>query len=127
MYSQFNKKQIGEIGELVAAEYYLNKGYALLFKNWRWSNKGELDLILYNQDDDILVICEVKTRKTGALINGVYSVNKNKQTKIRMLSYVFIQKHKFYEKSNVRFDVADLIFNTITGKIDKITIFENAF
>lgn len=127
MYSQFNKKQIGEIGELVAAEYYLNKGYALLFKNWRWSNKGELDLILYNQDDDILVICEVKTRKTGALINGVYSVNKNKQTKIRMLSYVFIQKHKFYEKSNVRFDVADLIFNTITGKIDQITIFENAF
>ena len=127
MYSQLNKKQIGEIGELVAAEYYLNKGYALLFKNWRWSNKGELDLILYNQDDDILVICEVKIRKTGALINGVYSVNKNKQTKIRMLSYVFIQKHKFYEKSNVRFDVADLIFNTITGKIDQITIFENAF
>lgn len=127
MYSQLNKKQIGEIGELVAAEYYINKGYDLLFKNWRWSNKGELDLILYNKDYDILVICEVKTRKTGALINGVYSVNKNKQTKIRMLSYVFIQKHKFYEKSNVRFDVADLIFNTITGKIDQITIFENAF
>ena len=122
-----SKKQLGEIGELLAADYYLNHGYVLLFKNWRWSNKGELDLIAYNNHKEILVVCEVKTRKPGSLIKGMYSINTVKQNKIKMLTSVFVQKHNVYERCNVRFDVADIIYDPETNTTKEFTIIENAF
>ena len=122
-----NNKKIGELGEITTVNYYLNKGYILLFKNWRWSNKGEIDVIAYNKENDVLVICEVKTRRLDALIDGVYSVNKNKQNKIKLLASVFLQKYTMYKKSNIRFDVADLLYNIETDRIEKYKIIENSF
>lgn len=127
MNSSKNTKEIGEIGELVTSEYYLKHGYVILYKNWRWSNKGELDIIACHKESEILVICEVKTRKSGTSIKGRYSVNYNKQNKIKILTSVFLQKFDLYKNYYIRFDVADLIFNSKTNSIEEITIIENAF
>ena len=53
------KKTIGDYGERLAAEFLLKKGYVILVKNYRVRG-GEIDLLA--QQDDELVIVEVKTR-----------------------------------------------------------------
>ena len=50
---------LGRRGEEAAVEYLREKGYSILARNWRNVHK-ELDIIA--QEDDELVIVEVKTR-----------------------------------------------------------------
>jgi len=54
-------KKIGQIGEELAANFLIEKGYEILEKNWRYSN-AEIDIIA--KDRDILVFIEVKTRSS---------------------------------------------------------------
>jgi putative endonuclease len=60
-----NKRLIGKVGELIASKYLVEKGFAIICKNWtcRW---GELDLIA--EKDNMITFVEVKYR-TGP-ING---------------------------------------------------------
>lgn len=56
------RKALGRYGEDVAARRLRQSGMAVLERNWRCS-EGELDIVA--RDRDALVICEVKTRRTG--------------------------------------------------------------
>lgn len=56
------RKALGRYGEDVAARRLREGGMAVLERNWRCA-EGELDIIA--RDRDALVICEVKTRRTG--------------------------------------------------------------
>ena len=56
-----SRRTLGAYGEDVAARLLtLERGMVLLDRNWRCS-EGELDLVL--RDGDVLVACEVKTRR----------------------------------------------------------------
>jgi putative endonuclease len=55
------RNALGAYGESVAARLLtLEQGMVLLDRNWR-CREGELDLVL--RDGDVLVACEVKTRR----------------------------------------------------------------
>ncbi len=54
-----NHIETGNIGEQLAKEYLIEKGYKILETNWRFS-KAEVDIIA--KDKDMLVFIEVKTR-----------------------------------------------------------------
>ena len=51
--------ELGEIGEEMAVEYLLDKGYIILERNYRF-DRAEVDIIA--QDNEQIVIVEVKTR-----------------------------------------------------------------
>lgn len=51
----------GKAGEEQAAEYLIQSGYVILERNWRLRHK-EIDIIC--TDGDLLIIVEVKSRKT---------------------------------------------------------------
>lgn len=51
--------ELGQAGELKAAEYMQQQGYVILERNWRIGKK-ELDLICLS--GNLLVVVEVKTR-----------------------------------------------------------------
>lgn len=57
--SKFQNKLIGKIGEDLARDYLINKGYQIVAQNFH-TRFGEIDLIA--QDKDILVFVEVKTK-----------------------------------------------------------------
>ena len=118
---------IGKIGELSVAEYYKMQGYDIVAQNWRWSNKGEIDIITLNRKSNTLVICEVKTRKSDSVVRGREAVNYKKQQKLRRLATVFLQKNTIYSECDIRFDVADVIADVESLKISKIDLIENAF
>ena len=56
------KKEEGELGEKIAAEYLKRHGYKIIEKNFRIRG-GEIDIIAL--DSDTLVFIEVKTRRSN--------------------------------------------------------------
>ena len=60
------------------------QGYDIVAQNWRWSNKGEIDIITLNRKSNTLVICEVKTRKSDSVVRGREAVNYKKQQKLSL-------------------------------------------
>lgn len=60
------KKEHGQLGERLAADWLLDNGFEILHANWR-SGRYEIDLVAQSLADGELHIVEVKTRKSGAL------------------------------------------------------------
>lgn len=52
-------KHLGDYGELLAEQFYLEHGYIILRQNFRY-NRAELDLVV--QKCNVVVVVEVKTR-----------------------------------------------------------------
>ena len=99
-----NRKQIGTLGETLAAQDYKKDGYMLLSRNYR-TRYGELDLILKKQG--LLVFAEVKTRTAGALIMGREAVDPHKQYRFILAVKRYLQQFKFSEY-DMRFDVVEV-------------------
>lgn len=57
------RQALGAYGEQVALAHLTERGMVLLDRNWR-CDAGEIDLVL--RDGDVLVVCEVKTRRSLA-------------------------------------------------------------
>ncbi len=51
---------LGKYGEDLAARRLVDAGFSLLDRNWRCRD-GEIDIVA--RDGDVLVVCEVKTRR----------------------------------------------------------------
>jgi putative endonuclease len=56
--TNYSKKDIGNLGEKIAAEYLRRHGYELIERNWE-RKTGEIDLIM--RKDDVLHFIEVKS------------------------------------------------------------------
>ncbi len=77
------RQKLGAYGEQVAARHLLKQGMQLLDRNWRGTG-GELDLVL--RDGNVLVVCEVKTRSSGAHGSPLEAVDRRKAERLRRLA-----------------------------------------
>ena len=68
--------ETGKKGESIAMNFLSNKGYHILATNWQ-SNHQEIDIIAGK--DDLLVIVEVKSRKSNYFGEPEASVTRQKQ------------------------------------------------
>ncbi len=109
----------GKKGEELAASYLAGKGYRILEKNWR-AGHNEIDIIA--QKDQILVIVEVKTRRTNYFGEPEEFVTKNKQKLLVQAANAYVQKNKLDLES--RFDIISILFK---GNDYKIHHIEDAF
>ena len=112
--------ELGKIGEKLAAEYLMNKGYEILAQNY-YFDKAEIDIIA-KKDSNILVVVEVKTRNSDFFGDPQEFVT---PSKIKLL----VKAANEYIISNdldmeVRFDIIAVIKNK---SIEKIEHFEDAF
>jgi len=111
----------GRSGESAAEIGYVRRGFRVLARNWR-CGIGELDLVV--RRGDLLVICEVKTRRGARFGSGFDAVDARKQRKIRALAEVFLQQHAFGPVA-VRFDVASVRLRADGSAL--VDVFEDAF
>jgi putative endonuclease len=94
----------GSLGERAAADWYARRGYDVVERNWRCA-LGELDLVVERRD--ILVICEVKTRRGAAFGGGYAAVHARKQAKLRTLAEAYVlASHR--RPTAIRIDVASV-------------------
>ena len=111
--------ELGKIGEQLATDYLLGKGYKILARNFFY-DKAEIDIIA--KKEETLVIVEVKTRNSDFFGDPQEFITKNK---IKLL----VKAANEYVISNdldveVRFDVISVLKNTTTELIEH---FEDAF
>ncbi|MBL1215088.1 MAG: YraN family protein [Ignavibacteriae bacterium] len=115
------KQTIGKIGEDLAEEYLLNKGYKILQRNYRYGH-GEIDIIA--KDKNILVFIEVKTRNNLEFGPPELAVTKNKQRQIRKIAESYLYEKEIKE-TDCRIDVIAILL--IKNQDPQINHIVNAF
>ncbi len=106
----------GRWGEDRAAAWYRSHGYTITARNWR-AVAGEVDLIA--RRGDVVVVCEVKARRTDDYGPPSAAVGPVKQRRLRRLAAEWLAASGVHGVE-VRFDVV-----TITGTA--LEVIENAF
>ena len=89
-------KKLGNYGEEEATKYLADKGYIILFRNYRFRN-GELDIVA--KKEGILVFVEVKTRMSRTKGGPLEAINTEKQRRIIHGARYFLMKEKFLEET----------------------------
>ena len=114
------EKQLqGFAGEDMAANLLLQKGYRILERNWRC---GHLEVDIIAEDDDYLVIVEVKTRKSVVFGTPEVFVDTSKQRHLIRAAMCYA---KFKEVTKeIRFDIISVVNSPECQEINHI---ENAF
>ena len=95
-------KQLGNAGELCAAQWFEQQGYCVIARNWR-TRTGEIDIIA--QKNDVIVFIEVKTLVHTCMWDLDIIVNARKQRRICETARYFLALHREYKGMCVRFDV----------------------
>ena len=109
----------GKLGEEIAVNYLVGKGYEIVERNWRNTHK-EIDIIAKDGKD--LVIVEVKTRQTDEYGNPDIAVTKKKQRLLIAAANAYLFKNKLDVET--RFDIISIIFKDGEPVIEHI---EDAF
>lgn len=82
---------LGDWGERRAAAHVERLGWEVVARGWRpngTGQRGDLDLIA--RDGDVIVVCEVKTRRAGSPGGAVGAVSAAKQEQIRTLTELWL-------------------------------------
>ncbi len=103
--------KLGEFGEMMAMQYLLRDGYAILAKNYM-CKLGEVDLIATQGNE--IVFVEVKTRSD--LLLGVPSeaVDQRKLQHIRRVAAQYVSRHGL-EHMDMRVDVMEIVVRHTSG------------
>ena len=109
----------GKLGEELAVNYLIEKGYEILERNWRNIHK-EIDIIAKDGKD--LVIVEVKTRQSDEYGNPDVAVTKKKQCMLIAAANAYILKNGL--DTETRFDIVSIVFKDGEPVIEHI---EDAF
>ena len=99
------RRALGRYGERLAARYLLDRGLAVVDRNWRCSH-GEIDLVA--RDGDCLVFCEVKTRRSQRFGAPVEAVDRRKAARLRRLAAAWLQDHDEHP-ARIRIDVIGIL------------------
>ena len=89
----------GKKGEELAREYLEKQGYKIIETNKRFSRFCEIDIIAL--DKNVLVFCEVKTRKTMVCGSPFEAITKTKYQNIKKGIYFYLQENPVYKKFRI--------------------------
>lgn len=110
-------KELGALGEKIACEYLVDKGYKILCKNYRISF-GEIDIVakkrfqLFKKNEKTIHFVEVKTIAGAG--DGFFPeerVDYRKQRKLRNLCLIWLEKHGFPQDVPYQIDVIGVVID----------------
>ena len=121
-------RQQGAYTESLACRYLESKGLKLIEKNFS-SRRGEIDLIMQDNNKNCLVFIEVRYRKNNNYGGALESITPSKQQKIINTASVYLQKNSKLAKQAMRFDVVAMTGTVDSENINNIDFnwIENAF
>jgi putative endonuclease len=100
-----HKQALGAHGEAIAARHLVQRGMVVLDRNWRCPD-GEIDLVL--RDGAVLVVCEVKTRRSLAYGTPLEAVTAAKAARLRRLAACWLAAHDV-RAHDVRIDLVGIV------------------
>jgi len=84
------KAEVGAWGEVIAAKYLGDHGFTVRDRNWRHGH-GELDIVA--ERAGVIVIVEVRTRRSDAFGAPEESVRTAKQAKLIETAQAYLEVH----------------------------------
>lgn len=96
-----NKREKGYLYEEHAMDFFVEKGYKILEKNYT-TRVGEIDFIAENSFEVVFV--EVKYRKNNNFGTGAEAITKKKLEKIYLTSKKYIYENRIIKK-DIRYDL----------------------
>lgn len=112
----------GKQGELAAALHLEAKGYRIAARNYR-AGRGEIDLIVWTPDNNILVFVEVKTRAGDAFGGPEGAVSAHKQSVMARTAGAYMEQIGY--DWAIRFDVVAVLLKN--DRVREIRHLEDAF
>jgi putative endonuclease len=100
-----HKQALGAHGEAIAARHLVERGMVVLDRNWRCPD-GEIDLVL--RDGRVLVVCEVKTRRSTAYGTPLEAVTAVKAARLRRLAAQWVAAHDL-RVPDLRIDLVGIV------------------
>lgn len=98
---------LGRYGEDVAVRTLTAAGMRILARNWRAGRAGEIDVVA--RDGDVLVLCEVKTRRPGPFGHPSAAITASKAERIRRLAELWLAEHDGPPPGGVRIDLVGVV------------------
>ncbi len=95
---------LGKKGEEIAERFLIKNNFQILAKNWRYKQL-EIDIIALHKN--ILVIIEVKTRRTDITVSLDEIINRKKQRFLIEAANAYVLAHNINKE--VRFDFVLII------------------
>jgi len=115
-----SSKAQGNKGEQIAMRHLKRIGFQIVEMNYRFGH-GEIDIVA--KDDNTLVFCEVKMRKSNEYGDPEYAITPKKQQQIRKVAQGYLYEHEIKEQE-CRFDVVAI--RMVRG-VPEINYIRNAF
>src|SRR5271166_2442976 len=86
------RQALGKLGEQLAAEHLVRRGFQILERNYR-TRWGELDIVAC--DGRVLTFCEVKTRRLrpDSVLGPFDSIRARKQSRVRRMAGAWMREH----------------------------------
>lgn len=107
MKTQQARSALGEYGEGLAARRLAEAGMTLLERNWRCGRTGEIDIVA--REGEVLVVCEVKTRRAGPFQHPLAAITPAKAERLRGLAQRWTQEHGGAPPGGVRIDLVAVL------------------
>ena len=90
-------RELARTGEDAAAAHLEARGLTIVARNWRHAEgdvRGEIDIVA--RDRDVVVFCEVKTRRGDAAGTPLEAITPDKQRRLRRLAAAWLarQRHR---------------------------------
>ncbi len=102
-----HKDELGREGEQRAAEYLQARGFEIVDRNWRCP-RGEIDLVAVR--DRLIIIVEVKTRRTTSFGHPLEAVDARKRRRLWHLAHAWAAAHPEESRGRVlRLDVIGIV------------------
>lgn len=107
--NRLNNKELGMLGEVLAASFIEDAGLTLLERNYR-CDAGEADLIAFDEDEGSLVFIEVKTRRCSSEVDPdrfpEEAIDRKKQARYRKIAACYLTQTETFRP--VRFDAVGI-------------------
>lgn len=111
----------GTLGEEMALEYLLQRGYKLLERNWRCRYK-EVDLIMKGADG--LHIVEVRTRRAPTAVEPEQTVDRWKRRNLEAAANSYLRSAEITDP--VHFDIVSIVLDG-SGRALRLSHIPDAF
>lgn len=107
------RRALGDLGESIACQWYLDRDYELIDHNVNISRVGEIDLIVARviESKIELIFVEVKTRSSELYGSGVQAVDYHKRQRMRNCAQSYLAEHRsdFHGFLSWRLDVVSIV------------------
>jgi len=120
------KRQLGDFGEALAKQHYIDIGYMFVEANVQVKNIGEIDLIVSRRNNGVVeyIFSEVKTRTGVNKGYGYESVNRSKRLRMRKCAIGWLEQNIEFVKHRISWRL-DVVSIDISKSPPQISLYEN--